>query len=154
MHPFALHLVFLFTCALYRSGEREDLSHRLQTLEKQHLRQDSHVIAETAQDTKVHLQTLHQLFRERVASENVNKRDLATTNCLLSDLARLQKLAQTSQDTYQLDEESHQRMTDGLLFMKTCYEGREVRLASRLWRVENLISLVRFRDDAETGLRD
>ena len=51
MHPFALHLVFLFTCALYRSGELEDPSHRLQTLEKQLLRPDSHVVDETAQDT-------------------------------------------------------------------------------------------------------
>ncbi|KAK0510923.1 hypothetical protein JMJ35_006475 [Cladonia borealis] len=141
VHPFALHLIFLFTGALCRSGELEDLSHRLQTLERQLLRQDSRVTSETAQDTKVHLQTLHQLFREMVASENVNKRDLAAAKCLLSDLRRLQKLARTSQDPYPLDEESHQRVTDGLLFLKTFCEGREVRLASRSRRVENLISL-------------
>ena len=147
VHPFALHLVFLFTGALCRSGELEDLSHRLQTLERQLLRQDSRVTAETAQDTKFHLQTLHQLFREMVASENVNKRDLAAAKCLLSDLKRLQKLARTSQDPYPLDEESHQRVTDGLLFLKSFCEGREVRLASRSRRVENLISLVRFLDN-------
>ena len=154
IHPFALHLVFLFAGALYRSWELEDLSHRLQTLERQLFRLDSLVTAETAQDTKVHLQILHQLFREMVASENINKRDLSTANCLLSDLRRLQNLARTSQDPYPLDEESHQRVTDGLLFLKSFCEGREVRLASRSRRVENLISLVRSLDNAETGVRD
>ena len=147
-HPFALHLVFSFAGALYRSGELEDLSQRLQTLERQLLQEDTHVTAETAQGTKVHLQTLHQLFREMVASENINKRDLSTANCLLSDLRRLEKLARTSQDPYPLDGESHQRVTDGLLFLKSFCEGREVRLASRSRRVENLISLVRFLDNA------
>ena len=154
MHPFALHLVFLFKGALSRSVELEDLFHRLLTLETHLLRGDSRVTAETAQDTKVHLQILHGLFREMVAGENVNKRFLATANSLLSDLRRLQMLAQTGQDPYPLDEESHQRITDGLLCLKTFCEGREVRLANRSRRVENLIGLVRFLDDAGAAVRD
>ena len=154
MHPFALHLVFLFKGALSRSMKLEDLFQRLLALERQLLRQDSHVTAETAQDTKVRLQTLHGLFREMVAGINVNKMDLATTNSLLSDLKRLQMLAQTGQDPYPLDEESHQRVTDGLLCLKSFCEGREVRLANRSRRLENLISLVRFLENAGATAQD
>ncbi len=152
-HPFALHLVFLFKGALSRSVELEDLFHRLLTLETHLLRRDSRVTAETAQDTKVHLQTLHGLFREMIAGENVNKKDLATVNSLLSDLRRLRMLAKTGQDPYPLDEESHQRVTDGLLCLKSFCEGREVRLANRSRKVENLISLVRFLNNADCSAR-
>ncbi len=154
MHPFALHLVFLFKGALSRYAKLEDLFHRLLTLETHLLREDSRVTAETAQNTKIRLQTLHGLFREMVAGENVNKKDLATVDSLLSDLGRLQMLAQTGQDTYPLDEESHQRVKDGFLCLKNFCESREVRLANRSRRVENLIGLVRFLDNAGAAARD
>ena len=153
MHPFALHLVFLFKGALSRYAELENLFHRLLTLERDLLR-DSRVTAETAQDTKVLLQTLHGLFREMVAGENMNKKDLATVDSLLCDLRRLQMLAQTCQDPYPLDEESHQRVTDGFLCLKNFCESREVRLANRSRRLENLIGLVRFLDKAGAAARD
>ena len=154
MHPFALHLVFLFQGALSRSMELQDLFERLLTLETHLLRGDSRVTAETAQETKLHLQTLHGLFREMVAGENVNKMDLATVNCLLSELKRLQMLSHTGQDSYPLDEESHQRVTDGFLYLKSFCEGREVGFANRSRRVEKLIGLVRFLDNAEDAARD
>lgn len=146
IHPFALHLVFLFEDALNRCAQLEDLFHRQLTLESRLLRQDVRVTAETAQDTKVLLQALHGLFREMVAGQNVIKMDLATVNSLLSDLKRLQRLAQAGQDLYPLDEESHERVTDGFLCLKSFCEGREVRLANRSRRVENLIGLVRSLD--------
>ena len=150
MHPFALHLVFLFKGVLSRCAELEHLFHHLLTLETRLLRADDRVTAETAQDTKVLLQDLHGLFREMVAGENVNKRDLSTANSLLSDLKRLQLLAQADQGHNPLDEESHQRVTDGFLCLKSFCEGREVRLANRSRRVENLIGLVRFPLELQT----
>lgn len=142
MHPFALHLVFLFKGALSRCAKLEGHFRRLLMLERRLLRQHIRVTAETAQDTKDLLQALHRLFREMVAGQNVNKMDLATVNNLLSDLKRLQMLTQAGQDVYQLDEEGHQRVTDGFLCLKNFCEGREVRLAKRSRRVENLIGLV------------
>ena len=144
MHPFAMHLVFLFKGALSRCAELENLFHHLLTLETRLLRAENRVTAETAQDTKVLLQDLHGLFREMVAGENVNKRDLATANGLLNDLERLKRLANAGKGLHPLDEESHQRMIDGFLCLKSFCEGREVRLANRSRRVENLIGLVRF----------
>ena len=154
MHPFALHLVFLFKGALRRCTKLEDVFHRLLTLERRLLRQDIRVTTETAQDTKVLLQALHGLFREMVAGQNANKMDLATVNNLLNDMKRLQMLAQSGQDSYPLDEESHQRMTDGFLCLKSFCEGREVRLANRSRRVENLIGLVSSLTSAGATARD
>lgn len=144
MHPFALHLVFLFKGALRRCAELEKFFYHLLTLETRLLRGENRVTAETAQDTKVLLQDLHGLFREMVAGENVNKRDLATANGLLNDLERLKRLANAGNGLHPLDEKSHQRMTDGFICFKNFCEGREVRLANRSRRVENLIGLVRF----------
>ena len=154
MHPFALHLVFLFKGALSRCAKLEDLFYRLLTLERRLLRQDLRVTAETAQDTKTLLQALQELFRRMVAGQNIVRMDLATVNSLLNDMKRLQMLAQSGQDLYPLDEESHQRMTDGFLCLKSFCEGREVRLANRSRRVENLIGLVRSLNSAGAAARD
>ena len=154
VHPFALHLIFLFKGTLSRCARLDDHFHRLLMLERRLLHQHIRITAETAQDTKDLLQTLHRLFREMVAGQNVNKMVLATVNNLLSDLKRLQMLTQAGHDLYPLDEEAHQRVTDGFLCLKNFCEGREVRLAKRSRRVENLIGLVSSLTSARATARD
>ena len=144
IHPFALHLVFIYKGALARGMEHEEFLRRLLSLEKRLLKGQSRVTAESAQDTKFLLQTLHSLSREMIAGENVNRRDLACVNGMLRDLDRVRSLVYTIKDAHPFDEQSHQRLVDGFLCLKTFCEDREQRLGNRLRRVENLIGLVSF----------
>jgi hypothetical protein len=83
LHPFALHLVFLFKGALSRSSEVENLFRRLLNLETILVREETMFTAETTKDTKQMLRDLHHLFRDMIVGEHGNTIDLATTKCLM-----------------------------------------------------------------------
>ncbi|KAL2037279.1 hypothetical protein N7G274_009968 [Stereocaulon virgatum] len=141
LHPFALHLVFLFKGALSRSSEVESLFSRLLDLETILVREETMFTAETTQDTKQMLRDLHNLFRDMVVGENGNRIDLAVTKCLIRDLERWHQLVQSTPGAFQSNAQSHQRLNDAFLCLQEFCEDRAWRLAQRLRRVQNLIAL-------------
>ncbi|KAL9025640.1 MAG: hypothetical protein Q9196_005566, partial [Gyalolechia fulgens] len=140
-HPFSIHLILLFKSVLERNQELQESLRKLLVLERRSIFRKSKVTFETADDTKGRLQDLHSLFKEGLILENINKRNLATIDCLIRDLDRLRTTVQQTDGAYPIDEHDHQRIADGFYCLKDFCQDRERRLKSRSQRVQNLIAL-------------
>ncbi len=143
-HPFSIHFILLFKSVLERNQCLEDSLRSLLLQEDRSIFRKSKVTFETADDTKRRLQDLHSLFKEAVISDNNNKRQIATIDCLLRDLDRLAKTVKDNPWARPIDEHDHQRIIDGFRCLKDFCQDRERRLKSRSQRVQNLIALVRL----------
>ncbi|KAL8895978.1 MAG: hypothetical protein Q9207_007926, partial [Kuettlingeria erythrocarpa] len=140
-HPFSIHFILLFKSVLERNQALEDSLRSLLLLEDRSIFRKSKVTFETADDTKRRLQDLHSLFKEAVISDNNNKRQIATIDCLIRDLDRLAKTVKENPWACPIDEHDHQRIIDGFRCLKDFCQDRERRLKSRSQRVQNLIAL-------------
>lgn len=118
-HPFCIHLILLFKLVLLRGvhleklirtliveegGRRGDGAQQQQQEEEEqggggHGNGESGVFVSStnnkdqsgsdAAETERHLRRLHGLFKDLTVGENVNRREMATVECLLRDLRRL-----------------------------------------------------------------
>lgn len=143
-HPFSIHFILLFKSVLERDQALEDSLRSLLLLEDRSIFRKSKVTFEAADDTKRRLQDLHSLFKEALISDNNNKRQIATIDCLIRDLDRLAKTVKENPWACPIDEHDHQRIIDGFRCLKDFCQDRERRLKSRSQRVQNLIALVRL----------
>ena len=142
-HPFAFHLILLFTDVLSRNAHIGTFLQTLLSLEKKLIFDETRVTFQSPDETKKQLQKLHSLFQDFVINQNYNKRDTATVKRIVQDLDRLKKLQDENQGSVPIDEYLHQRIEDSFLCLQDFCEDRCVRLESRTKRVQNLIDLVR-----------
>lgn len=120
LHPFSIHLILLFKLVLSRGAHLERLIRTLIAEEEgrgaEQQQQGGHGEVEgdmfgssnndnsnnnniddrsalDAAETERHLRRLHGLFQNFSVGENVNRREMATVECLLRDLRRLRGYA-------------------------------------------------------------
>ena len=110
LHPFALHLIFLFKSVLAQSRELEEMLRRVLAHEKRLLFSSQEVTPEAANVTKGKLQALHSLFGDLLIRSNNNKRNISIAKCLINDMERLEKLGKTVPDAHAIDPRCHQRI--------------------------------------------
>lgn len=153
-HPFSIHLILVFKSVLERNQELEESLRKLLLLEDRSIFRKTKVTFETADDTKRRLQDLHSLFKDVLIKDNINKRSIATIDCLIRDLERLWNTVKQTDGAFPIDEHDHHRIVDGFRCLKDFCLDRERRLRSRSQRVQNLIALVSLSSRLPTGIQN
>lgn len=147
LHPFTVHLLFMYSFIRRRSLAIDSGGRRL-TAAEHNLLWDSipDKAAMGAEEKKAELQSLHHLLQAWIVLEQYNNRELSTIDNLLRDLDRLRERTNKLPASYPIDLETHESMKDAFLCLRDYCKDRGGRLNNRKQRVQNVIALVSLPD--------
>ncbi|MCJ1393336.1 hypothetical protein MMC18_006209 [Xylographa bjoerkii] len=141
IHPFTVHLALLSHEITHRMQPMAGTLDRMLGIEKRLLELPLPANI-SANVLKADLQELHGMARLVVVCAHRTGRDLSNIDSLLRDLDRIGKQIELHMNYFQIDNNLHERVRDGLLSLRDSCINIDRRLENRRRRIENMIALL------------